>query len=64
MFHRDNRRNATMTTSIALSLPVLSAARNERFRLPDEENFANKLLSLRYQFGGHEEKTAVKNGGT
>jgi 6-phosphogluconate dehydrogenase len=52
-----------MTTSIALSVSVLNAALNERFRSPDEDNLANKLLStLRYQFGGHEEKTAVKNG--
>ncbi len=41
--------------------PVLSAALYERFSSRGEADFADKLLSaLRYQFGGHEEKTATK----
>jgi len=41
--------------------PVLSAALYERFSSRGEDDFADKLLSaLRYQFGGHEEKTAPK----
>ncbi len=40
--------------------PVLSAALYARFSSRGEEDFANKLLSaMRYQFGGHVEKTAV-----
>lgn len=59
----DNRCNATMTPSIARSAPLLSAAPNERFSWHGEENFADQLLStVRFQFGGHEEKTAAKNG--
>ena len=38
--------------------PVLSAALYERFSSRGEDDFANKLLSaLRYQFGGHAEKS-------
>ncbi len=41
--------------------PVLSAALYERFSSRGEDDFADKVLSaLRYQFGGHEEKTADK----
>jgi 6-phosphogluconate dehydrogenase len=40
--------------------PVLSAALYERFSSRGEDDFADKMLSaLRYQFGGHEEKTAA-----
>jgi 6-phosphogluconate dehydrogenase len=39
--------------------PVLSAALFERFSSRGEDDFADKLLSaLRYEFGGHKEKTA------
>jgi 6-phosphogluconate dehydrogenase len=39
--------------------PVLSAALFERFSTRGEDDFADKLLSaLRYEFGGHKEKTA------
>jgi 6-phosphogluconate dehydrogenase len=39
--------------------PVLSAALFQRFSSRGEESFADKLLSaMRYQFGGHVEKTA------
>jgi 6-phosphogluconate dehydrogenase len=38
---------------------VLSAALFERFSSRGEDDFADKLLSaLRYEFGGHKEKTA------
>ncbi len=41
--------------------PVLNAALYERFSSRGEDDFADKLLSaLRFQFGGHEEKAAVK----
>jgi 6-phosphogluconate dehydrogenase len=44
--------------------PVLSAALYERFSSRGENDFADKILSaLRYQFGGHKEKTAAENGG-
>jgi 6-phosphogluconate dehydrogenase len=44
--------------------PVLSAALYERFSSRGEDDFADKLLSaLRYQFGGHKEKTAANEGG-
>jgi 6-phosphogluconate dehydrogenase len=44
--------------------PVLSAALYERFSSRGEGDFANKLLSaLRYQFGGHAEKSDAKTTG-
>ena len=43
--------------------PVLSAALYERFSSRGEDEFADKLLSaLRYQFGGHIEKSASEKG--
>ena len=43
---------------------MLSAALYERFSSRGEDDFADKVLSaLRYEFGGHEEKTAAKKGG-
>jgi 6-phosphogluconate dehydrogenase len=43
--------------------PVLSAALYERFSSRGEDEFADKLLSaLRYQFGGHMEKTPAEKG--
>jgi len=43
--------------------PVLSAALYERFSSRGEDEFADKLLSaLRYQFGGHLEKSASGKG--
>jgi 6-phosphogluconate dehydrogenase len=43
--------------------PVLSAALYERFSSRGEDDFADKMLSaLRYQFGGHEEKTVTRAG--
>jgi 6-phosphogluconate dehydrogenase len=39
-------------------VPVLTAALYQRFSSRGEDEFANKLLSaLRFEFGGHEEKT-------
>jgi 6-phosphogluconate dehydrogenase len=44
--------------------PVLSAALYERFSSRGEDDFAEKLLSaLRYQCGGHDEKTASDKAG-
>jgi 6-phosphogluconate dehydrogenase len=51
----------TITAAIDESVPapVLSAALYERFSSRGEDSFADKLLSaLRFQFGGHQEKTA------
>jgi 6-phosphogluconate dehydrogenase len=45
----------------AVPAPVLTAALYERFTSRGEADFANKLLSaMRFQFGGHLEKTAGK----
>jgi 6-phosphogluconate dehydrogenase len=52
----------TITAAIDESAPapVLSAALYQRFTSRGEEDFADKLLSaMRFQFGGHKEKTAV-----
>ncbi len=44
--------------------PVLSAALFERFSSRGEDDFAEKLLSaLRYQFGGHKEKSSASGDG-
>ncbi len=56
----------TITAAIDESVPapVLSAALYERFSSRGEDTFADKLLSaLRFQFGGHEEKTADQKEG-
>jgi 6-phosphogluconate dehydrogenase len=55
----------TITAAIDESVPapVLSAALYERFGSRGEADFADKLLSaLRYEFGGHFEKAAVRQG--
>ena len=53
--------NAAIDDSVPA--PVLSAALYARFSSRGEDEFADKLLSaLRFQFGGHEEKTAVQEG--
>ena len=47
----------------AVPVPVLSAALYERFSSRGEDEFADKLLSaLRFQFGGHKEKTPEEKG--
>ncbi len=55
----------TITAAIDESVPapVLSAALYERFSSRGEDTFADKLLSaMRFQFGGHIEKTGQKEG--
>lgn len=55
----------TITAAIDESVPapVLSAALYERFSSRGEDSFADKMLSaLRFQFGGHVEKTGQKEG--
>jgi 6-phosphogluconate dehydrogenase len=53
--------NAAIDESVPA--PVLSAALYARFSSRGEDEFADKLLSaLRFQFGGHEEKAAAKEG--
>ena len=48
----------------SVPVPVLSAALFQRFSSRGEDEFAERLLSaLRFQFGGHQEKTAEKSGG-
>jgi 6-phosphogluconate dehydrogenase len=45
--------------------PVLSAALYERFSSRGEDDFADKLLSaLRFQFGGHKEKSTTEEKGS
>jgi 6-phosphogluconate dehydrogenase len=45
----------------AVPVPVLTTALYERFSSRGEADFANKLLSaMRYQFGGHLEKSEGK----
>ncbi len=54
--------NAAIDESVPA--PVLSAALYARFCSRGEADFADKVLSaLRYQFGGHEEKSAGKKEG-
>jgi 6-phosphogluconate dehydrogenase len=46
----------------AVPVPVLTTALYERFSSRGEAEFANKLLSaMRYEFGGHLEKTSEKS---
>ena len=46
----------------AVPVPVLTSALYERFSSRGEADFANKLLSaMRYQFGGHIEKSETKS---
>ena len=48
----------------SIPAPVLSAALFERFSSRGEGDFADKVLSaLRFQFGGHNEKSAARNEG-
>ena len=45
----------------AVPVPVLSAALYQRFSSRGESDYQDKLLSaMRYQFGGHREKSAGK----
>jgi len=56
----------TLSAAIDESVPaaVLSTALFERFTSRGEADFADQLLSaMRYQFGGHTENSANKNGG-
>ncbi len=49
----------------AVPVPVLTCALYERFSSRGEADFANRLLSaMRYQFGGHLEKSDTKSTGT
>ena len=48
----------------AVPAPVLSAALYARFSSRGQDDFADKMLSaLRYQFGGHKEKSATREAG-
>jgi 6-phosphogluconate dehydrogenase len=48
----------------AVPAPVLSAALYARFSSRGQDDFADKLMSaLRYQFGGHDEKSAAAKDG-
>ena len=45
----------------AVPVPVLTTALYERFTLRGEADYQDKLLSaMRFQFGGHVEKTAPR----
>ena len=55
----------TIAAAIDEGVPahVLSAALYERFSSRGESDFANRILSaMRYEFGGHKEKTASEKG--
>lgn len=55
----EGRWTATAAIDEAVPAPVLSAALYARFSSRGESDFADRLLSaMRYQFGGHVEKTA------
>jgi len=48
----------------SIPVPVLSTALYERFSSRAEADFADKVLSaMRFQFGGHEEKSDAAKGG-
>ena len=60
----EGRWTITAAVDESVPAPVLSAALFARFSSRGEEDFADKLLSaLRFQFGGHEEKTAAQKEG-
>ena len=60
----EGRWTIAAATDESVPVPVLSAALYARFSSRGEDDFADKLLSaLRFQFGGHEEKTAAQNEG-
>ena len=60
----EGRWTITAALDESVPAPVLSAALYERFSSRGQDDFADKVLSaLRYQFGGHEEKAATKEGG-
>ena len=57
----EGRWTVTAAIDEAVPAPVLSAALFARFSSRGEDNFAEKLLSaLRFEFGGHVEKTPEK----
>lgn len=60
----EGRWTIAAATDESVPAPVLSAALYARFSSRGEDKFADKLLSaLRYQFGGHKEKTGAQKGG-
>ena len=60
----EGRWTVAAAIDVSVPAPVLSAALYERFSSRGEADFADKLLSaLRFQFGGHEEKTPSQEGG-
>ena len=59
----EGRWTVTAAIDESCPAPVLSAALYERFSSRGEADFANKLLSaMRYEFGGHEERTERGGG--
>jgi 6-phosphogluconate dehydrogenase len=57
----EGRWTITAAVDEAVPVPVLTSALFERFTSRGEAGFADKLLSaMRYQFGGHLEKSAEK----
>ncbi len=60
----EGRWTIAAAIDVAVPAPVLSTALYTRFSSRGDDDFADKVLSaLRYQFGGHEETTAVRKGG-
>ena len=57
----EGRWTIAAAIDVSVPAPVLSAALYQRFSSQGGDDFADKVLSaLRYQFGGHEEKAAVR----
>ena len=60
---REERWTITAAIDESIPAPVLSAALYQRFSRRGDYDFADKVLStLRFEFGGHEEKGDAKNG--
>jgi 6-phosphogluconate dehydrogenase len=56
----EGRWTLAAAIDVSVPAPVLSAALYQRFSSRGEDDFADKVLSaLRYEFGGHEEKTGT-----
>ncbi len=55
----EGRWTIAAAIDVSVPVPVLSAALYERFSSRGQDDFANRMLSaLRYEFGGHLEKSA------
>ncbi len=59
----EGRWTVAAAIDVAVPVPVLSAALYERFSSRGQADFADRMLSaLRYEFGGHQEKSGAREG--